>query len=48
MNASNAMIIAILALLVGAVAYWYQAEGGDLFDQVRQSDNKPFFLNQFD
>ena len=34
----------ITSVAVGAVAYWYSIEGKQLIEQIRQSDNKPFFF----
>jgi hypothetical protein len=45
MNVTNLILITAIALLIAATAYWFQTEGGELLEQMRQSDRKPFMMN---
>jgi lipopolysaccharide export system protein LptC len=44
MRLSTVIFVVLLALAIGAGVYWYLAEGADLFEQIRQADNKPFLF----
>lgn len=45
MNVTNLILVTAIALLIAASAYWFQTEGSELFEQMRQSDRKPFMMN---
>lgn len=48
MKISNFVLFIVVALFMGAAYYWYQEEGDEFFNNIRNSENKPFMLNQFD
>ena len=44
MKLSTLFMFVIVVLAICAGLCWYQMEGSELFEQIRRSENKPFFF----